>query len=63
MFELYTRLGTKIVWGYAGGGAAAEPSAEEKIARLQQYAAAHSGLDGGQPLDVRSLPAVRVAKQ
>ncbi len=57
LFELYTRLGTKIIWGFAGGGTASEPGSEEKIARLQQYAAAHGGLDGGQPLDVRGLPA------
>ena len=63
MFELYTRSGTKIVWGNAGGGTAAEPGTEEKIARLQQYAAAHGGLDGGQPLDVRSLPPAKVAKR
>jgi hypothetical protein len=62
-FELYTRSGTKIVWGYAGGGTNSEPSTEEKIARLQQYAAAHGGLDGGQPLDVHTLPAAKVAKQ
>jgi hypothetical protein len=62
MFELYTRFGTKIVWGYAGGGTTGELGAEEKIARLQQYAAAHGGLDGGLPLDARTLPAAKVAK-
>ena len=62
MFELYTRMGTKIVWGYASGRTASEPGVDEKVARLQQYAAAHGGLDGGQPLDARSLPA-RVVKQ
>jgi len=65
-FELYTRTGTKIVWGSAGGGApfgsAGEPSIEEKVARLQQYVAAHGSLDAGPPLDVRKLPAVKVAR-
>jgi hypothetical protein len=60
-FELYTRSGTKIVWGYAGA-TPNEPGTEEKIARLQQYAGAHGGLDGGQPLDVRSLPPAKVAR-
>jgi hypothetical protein len=60
MYELYTRGGTKIIWGSIGGTATGEPPTEEKIARLQQYAAIHGGLDGGQPLDVRMLPAAKV---
>lgn len=56
MFELYTRDRTKITWGTAGGSLLHEPGDEEKAARLQQYAAAHGGLDGGVPLDVRKLP-------
>ena len=62
MFELYTRAGTKVIWGSAGGSLLHEPGNEEKVARLQQYAAAHGGLDGALPLDVRTLPAAKVAR-
>ena len=56
-YELYTRAGTRIVWGIARGTAdAGEPSAEEKVARLLRYAAAHGSLDVGPALDVRRLP-------
>jgi hypothetical protein len=61
MFELYTRGGTKIIWGAAGGSILHEPGNDEKVARLQQYAAAHGGLVGTLPLDVRTLPAAKVA--
>ncbi len=63
MFDLYTRAGrTKIIWGTAGGSMMHEPENDEKAARLQNYAAAHGGLDGGLPLDVRTLPAAKVAR-
>jgi hypothetical protein len=63
LYELYTRAGTRIVWGSASGAAAAnEPSREEKAARLVKYAAAHGSLDAGPSLDVRKIPAAGAAK-
>ncbi len=62
MFELCTRAGTKIIWGATGGSLLHEPGNDEKVARLQQYAAAHGGLDGGLPLDVRTMPAAKAAR-
>jgi hypothetical protein len=60
---LFTPAGTRIVWGLAPTTKVlGEPSAAEKVARLQQYAAAHGGLDGRdgpQQLDVRALPAAK----
>jgi hypothetical protein len=52
--------GTRILWGYApGANALAEPSAAEKVARLQRYLETKDNLDGpdGKPqqLDVRTL--------
>jgi hypothetical protein len=62
-YELYTRAGTRIIWGSATAGAASgEPSAEEKAARLLQYAAVHGGLDAGASLDVRRMPPAGAAK-
>ena len=62
-YELYTRAGTRIVWGAANGSTAAgEPSREEKVARLVQYAAAHGSLDVGASLDVRRIPPPGAAK-
>jgi hypothetical protein len=56
-YELYTRAGTRIVWGSASGSAAlGEPTAAEKAARLVQYAAAHGSLDAAPSLDVRRIP-------
>ncbi len=64
VYELYTRAGRRILWGCARGSAASgEPSTEEKAARLLQYAAAHGSLGVGPPLDVRSIPPAKVAKQ
>lgn len=60
-FELYTRAGTKIIWGTVSAAAAHEPSIEEKVARLQKYAAAHGGLDAGPAIDVRTLSTAKVA--
>jgi hypothetical protein len=61
IFALFTRAGTRILWGYApGANMLGEVSAAEKIARLRRYLAAHDTFDGpqGQPqqLDVRTLP-------
>ncbi len=56
-YELYTRAGTRIIWGKARGVAASsEPTTEDKVARLRQYAASHGSLDAGPPFDVRKLP-------
>ncbi len=63
-YELYTRAGTRIHWGSASGSAGSvEPSAEEKVARLLQYAAAHGSLDVGPTLDVRRIPTAGAAKK
>ncbi len=63
-YELYTRLGTRIIWGNAAGGATVgEPTAADKVARLVQFAAAHGSLDAGAALDVRRLPPVGAARQ
>ena len=62
-YELYTRAGTRIVWGTAAGSTAlGEPTAEEKVARLVQYAAAHGSLDAAPSLDVRRIPPAGAAK-
>jgi hypothetical protein len=57
VYELFTHRGTRILWGRPPGAkAAGEAPAEEKIARLREYAAAHGGLEGGQGgqlIDVR----------
>jgi hypothetical protein len=62
-FELFTRSGTRIVWGLApGSNAAGELPATEKVARLQQYLDEHKTLEGPsgpQELDVRTLPAAK----
>ena len=59
-YELFSRSGTRIIWGLAPGTKVlGEPSPAEKIARLQQYVADHGGLDTpGSPttLDLSALP-------
>jgi hypothetical protein len=60
LFALFTQRGTRILWGYApGANMLGEPSAAEKVARLQRHLAIHDTLDGpqGKPqeLDVRTL--------
>ncbi len=63
-YELFTRRGTRIVWGaVTKSTAAGEPTTAEKVARLVQYAAAHGSLDAGPSLDVRKIPPAKVAKQ
>lgn len=66
-YELFTAAGTRILWGRAPTtDMPGELSAEEKVARLERYAAERGSLDGPngraqpQPLDVRSLQAVNV---
>ena len=65
-FEIITRGGTRILWGYAPRDAMGnEPSADEKLARLMRYASRHGGLEtggletgnSGPTIDVRRLPA------
>jgi hypothetical protein len=60
-FELLTRGGSRIRWGYApGAGVLGELPAAEKIARLRRLMADNDTLDGrdGKPqeLDIRDLP-------
>jgi hypothetical protein len=63
-YELYTRAGTRIIWGTGIKSAAAgEPATADKVAWLVQFAAAHGSLDVGPSLDVRRLPPAKVAKQ
>jgi len=56
-YDLYTRQGRRILWGRSPRSRAGdEPTAEEKISRLRQYAATHGGLDVAsslEPIDVR----------
>jgi len=60
IFAVFTRGGSRIVWGYApGANMLGEAPAAEKVARLLQYLADHDTLDGPQgkrqELDVRTL--------
>lgn len=60
LFALVTQRGTRILWGYApGANMVGEPSAAEKVIRLDRYLAVHDTLDGpqgkSQELDVRTL--------
>jgi hypothetical protein len=59
-FALFTRSGTRVLWGYApGANVLGEIPAAEKVARLRRYLADHDTLDGPQgqrqELDVRTL--------
>jgi hypothetical protein len=62
-YELFSRAGTRIIWGLPPGTKVlGEASPAEKIARLQQYAADHGGLDTqGSPMTL-DLPALPPAK-
>lgn len=63
-YELYTRAGTRIVWGNASGhSTSGEPTTEDKVARLVQYAASHGSLDVGPSFDVRRIPPAGTARQ
>jgi cell division septal protein FtsQ len=63
-YEITTRGGTRVLWGRSPGASSpGEVPAADKVARLKQYAAEHSGLDGPhgpQVLDVRSLRRLEV---
>jgi hypothetical protein len=60
-YTIYTKGGTRILWGRAPSTAlAGEVTAEEKVARLEKYAAENGSLDcpNSQPeIDVRGLKA------
>jgi hypothetical protein len=60
-YTIYTKGGTRILWGRAPSTAlAGEVAAEEKVARLEKYAAENGSLDcpNSQPeIDVRGLKA------
>jgi hypothetical protein len=64
VYELYTRLGTRILWGRAPGTKLpSEPPAEDKVARLKEYAAQYGsleGMKGPQEIDLRDKEALRV---
>ena len=63
-YELFTRARTRVFWGTAPGlKAPGEMPAQEKVARLRQYAAQHGSLDGADgplDLDVHTLPPAAV---
>jgi len=63
-FDLYTRAGTRILWGHAPGQASAgETPPQEKVARLRRFADEHGSLDGSsgqQDLDVRGPGALEI---
>lgn len=65
-YELFTRHGTRILWGRAPGSniPGAAPAAD-KVARLRQYAKEHGSLEGRngpQQLDVRNPQSMRVSR-
>jgi len=63
LYEIWTRSGTRIVWGRApGSDMPGEVPAADKAARLLKYKVEHGGLEGAngpQELDVRSLRSMR----
>lgn len=65
-FELYTRSGTRIIWGRAPGTRVPdEVPASIKLARLKDYRATFGSLDGArgaQPLDVRSMRSMQTSR-
>jgi hypothetical protein len=64
VYELFTRRGTRILWGQPPGAKeGTEPAADAKIGRLREYAAQHGGLDGAQGqklIDVRPAGGLQV---
>lgn len=59
-FALFTESGRRIYWGYGPDRSKNEPTTEQKIANLRQYAAAHALDREGQDIDLRN-PAGPVA--
>ena len=59
VFFVFTRAGTRIIWGYApGANVPGEASAEKKVARLKQYFAENDTFDApnnqpGEDIDIR----------
>lgn len=66
VYELYTKGGTRIVWGRPpGADTPGEVPAADKLARLRSYKREHATLEGPrgpQDLDVRSLRSMHGAK-
>lgn len=66
LYELYTRSGTRIIWGRPPGTAVPdEVPAAVKVARLQEYKAAYGALEGAhgpQTLDARSMRSMQVPR-
>lgn len=67
IFAIFTRAGSRIVWGYApGANMLGEVPAAEKIARLEKYLADNDTFDAPQgkrqELDVRTLGKVSPAR-
>lgn len=63
-FEIYTRGGTRVLWGRAPGlSLTGEVPAAEKVARLRHYVEEHNTLDGTQgpqEIDVRGPQGLQV---
>lgn len=62
-FALLTTSGSRILWGRPPGEDELEPSAEQKLARLESYFAAHAGPDGIPPrkqIDIRHFDTIEV---
>jgi len=63
-YDLYTRNGTRILWGRAPGAASPDPvSGGVKLGRLRQYLADHGSLEGPrgpQQIDVRDVRSVQI---
>ncbi len=64
-FVLRTQQGASVIWGRAPGlERSGEPQAEQKMARLREYATQHGGLTTehpGQTIDVRRAEGLQVA--
>jgi len=61
VFEIFTRGGTRILWGHTAGVAIpGELSAEEKLALLKSYHADHGTLDGPGGPQILDLEHLRV---
>ena len=64
-FVIRTHAGASVIWGRAPGlERSGEPQAEQKLARLRDYAARHGGLTTerpGQTIDVRQAEGLQVA--
>ena len=62
MFELYTRAGERRSSGAPlAARCCTNRATTKKSPGSSNYAAAHGGLDGGLPLDVRTLPAAKAS--